>query len=320
VVIVVNKIIAIACVTGATGMVGSKIVQHLLAHGYQVRVLTRKTNYHDSKVTVFRGGLEDEEVLKRFLKDANLLFHCAAEIHDESKMWATNVKGTENLLNCTRDNNIQYLCYISTCVVVGKTDQIKVTENTPCNPQDIYEKSKCTAEQMVAQGIDGCRVIILRPTEIFDESRPGALELPMRNSWMDRIKLFIKGGECIHLIHADNVAAAAIYFISYPFEKTQCYFVSCDEDPLNTLAGLWAFYDTIKNGRNSENIIPKRHLPIIIPHLLRQIWRGKGNKGNVKYSSEKLLSTGFVFPLGLDSAIKKVILEKGAKNYKNTEC
>ena len=56
----------IACVTGASGMVGSKIVRRLVSHGYKVRALSRSEYSFDSNVELFRGGLEDEEVLKLF--------------------------------------------------------------------------------------------------------------------------------------------------------------------------------------------------------------------------------------------------------------
>ena len=84
----------IACVTGVSGMVGSEIVQRLVSHGYKVRALSRSKYFDDPDVELFRGGLEDEEVLKSFLSKADFLFHCAAELYDESKMWDANVLGT----------------------------------------------------------------------------------------------------------------------------------------------------------------------------------------------------------------------------------
>ena len=74
-----NKEKQIACVTGASGMVGSKIVQRLLAQGYIVRSLSRRKYSDDPDVELFLGGLEDQKVLDAFLRNAELLFHCAAE-------------------------------------------------------------------------------------------------------------------------------------------------------------------------------------------------------------------------------------------------
>lgn len=302
----------IACVTGASGMVGSKIVQLLILQGYRVRVLSRKKNYHDKRVELFNGGLEDESTLRLFIRGAHLLFHCAAEIYYESKMWDVNVLGTERLLGLVKKSSIKYLCYLSSAGVVGKTNLVWVNEESPCNPQNSYERSKWAAEQLVARGIDGCRIVILRPTNVIDESRPGALILPMRGSWIDCLKVYLKGGECARIVHAEDVAAAALYFLSYPPVSPECFIVSYDHEPLNTYAWLWALYRACQERRPVENIRPALHLPIIVPHLMRWLLRRRGNRGNVRYSSAKLISRGFTFPLGLKGAMNQIISAQGA--------
>jgi len=294
-------------------MVGNKIVQRLVSHGYKVRALSRSKYFDDPDVELFRGGLEDEEVLKSFLSNAHLLFHCAAELYDESKMWDVNVLGTEQLLSIVKESNIQYLCYLSSAGVVGRTNIKWVDEKTICKPQNAYEQSKWAAEQLVAGGIDGCRIVILRPTNVVDEKRPGALALPIRGSFSNRLKVFIKGGECAHIVHAEDVADAAMYFVSRPFNTPRCFFVSCDYEKLNTFAGLWALYRTIENNRPVDSVRPVPHLPLIVPHILRQLRRGKGNRGDIRYSSEKLMSEGFKFHLGAEGAVKQIISTLGPK-------
>ena len=72
---ILDKVKQIACVTGATGMVGSKIVRRLVSHGYKVRALSQSMYFDDPDVELFRGMLENEEVLKYFLSNTDLLFH-----------------------------------------------------------------------------------------------------------------------------------------------------------------------------------------------------------------------------------------------------
>lgn len=297
----------IACVTGASGMVGRKIVQHLKNDGYKIRILIRGDRSVDPGIKLFRGGLDDEDILKLFIRDARLLFHCAAEVYDESKMWDVNVLGTERLLRIVEKSDIKYLCYISSAGVVGRTHTKWVDEKTPCNPQNAYEQSKWAAEQLIMQGVDGCQIVALRPTNVIDEERPGALSLPMIDSWLSRFKVFLKGGECAHIVHADDVADAALFFVPRLFDRPQCFFVSCDHEPLNTFAGLWALYRAIQNNYPLNNVRPVAHLPLIIPHILRALYRGQSNRGDVRYSSEKLLSEGFHFPLGVLGAVKAVV-------------
>jgi len=252
----------IACVTGATGIIGNKIVQKLLNNGLMVRVLSRKKEYFDNRVKHFKGGLENKDTLSKFVLNADLLFHCAAELYDPKKMEDVNVKGTEHLLNAAINTQIKYLCYISSAGVVGLTNDKIVDEDTPCNPITTYEKTKWEAEKIVSKGFDGCRTIILRPTNVIDETRPGALSLPMNGSLRSWLKVVIKGGECAHIIHAEDVASAAMYFVSNYFNTPRCFFVSCDNEPLNTFAGLWSLYNAIENRQPVDSVRPVKHLPI----------------------------------------------------------
>lgn len=300
----------IACVTGASGIVGGRIMQRLVAQGYQVRALSRKGNFSVPDVEVFRGGLENEKLCHDFLRNAQLLFHCAAELRDESKMWEVNVAGTERLLRAARQSQIEYVCHMSSAGVIGATKASWVDESTPCNPQNSYERSKYQAEQVVRQYQGSLRVVILRPTNVIDEFNHGALALPIPRSWVDRLALVIKGGECAHVIHAADVAAAALYFIDRPSSTPECFFVSCDHDPRNTFAGLWALNSALRQNLTVDQVSPRFLMPIIVPYLLRRLCRGKGNRGDVRYSPKRLLATGFAFPLGLTGAVKEIYLQQ----------
>lgn len=301
-----NNANKIACVTGATGMIGKKIVQQLLSQGYQVRGLSRKDVCSVKGMKLVIGDLMDEQVIPSFLSGCNLLFHCAAELNDESQMWSVNVTGTELLLRVAKQMNIQYFCYISSAGVVGNTITTLVDEQTSCNPNSVYERSKWVAEQLVMQEVKECKVVVLRPTNVVDEKRPGAFLLSMRGSFIDRVKVFFKGGECAHIVHADDVSSAAVYFISQPIQDSPIFFVSCDDHPLNTFAGIWSLYRSVVREKVSSNIKSAIHLPIGIPYILRKIWRGNSNRGDVRYSSQKLLNSGFKFQLGFLGTVKKI--------------
>jgi nucleoside-diphosphate-sugar epimerase len=297
----------IAAVTGGSGMVGRKISQKLLQEGYEVRILTRNRLLHIDNAQAFVGDITDERVLRLFLKNVSYLFHCAAELKDETIMWQVNVLGTERLLKIARESGIRYICHLSSVGVVGKTNFAWVNEETPCNPQNIYERTKWEAEKLVTCGIDECRVIILRPTNVIDEKQPGALAFSMNRSFLNRLIIFFKGGDCAHLIHADDVASAALHFISTSLDQPQCFIVSTDHEPMNTYGELWNLCKAIKKGDHQKNVGSVLHLPVIVPHLVRLLRRGKSNRGDIRYSSQKLISTNFIFTLGIKGAIRQVI-------------
>lgn len=300
----------IACVTGASGLIGRRIVAQLHEKGYHVKVLTRRSYFdgQDQDIEIYKGDLQDESVVRSFLHRGHMVFHCAAEIRDVSKMWEVNVHGTKRLFSQLNQSEIEYFCYISSAGVIGKTSKKWVDERTQCCPQNLYERSKWAAEQIVAQGLSGCRIVILRPTNVVDVHKPGAIGMPMRGAWSDRLKVFLKGGEYAHIVHADDVAQAALYLNSHPIDEPECFFVSCDHERFNTYSELWSLYGVIKRKKTIVNFRPALHLPPIIPYLLRKLWRGTGNRGDIRYSSEKLLSTGFRYHLGVEGAVRRIAM------------
>lgn len=297
----------VACVTGGSGMVGKQIVDILLHTGFQVRVLSRQQPGNDSSVEFFQGDICDKSTLARFFHEAELVFHCAAELHDEAKMELVNVEGTKNILQLCKAGNIKYFCYLSSAGVIGRTPESLVSENTNCYPQNTYERSKWAAEQLVRKGIDGTSVVILRPTNVIDESLPGALLLGRDKGLKNRLKVLLKGGECAHLVHAEDVARAAIHFMDSHFEKPECFFVSCDDEENNTFSGIWALYQSMISNVAPLQIKQPFHLPIFIPYLIRRLLRGSGNLGNVRYSSSKLMEYGFSFKYDLREMVGDMV-------------
>lgn len=297
-----------ACVTGASGMIGRRIVHKLLARGFHVRVLTRR-NCVERGVQVFKAGLSDEGQVDRFIAGADMVFHCAAELRDVSKMREVNVSGTECVVKLVKRHRIGYFCHLSSAGVVGRTSREWVDESTPCMPQNAYERTKLEAETIARAPIDGCSTVILRPTNVVDEDHLGELSLPANESFISRIKAFVKGGECAHIVHAEDVAEAAIYFSSRPSREPRIFFVSLDDDPLNTVANLWSLYRAQVTGLHQNVIKPFPHLPLAVPYFLRTMMRQAGNRGNVRYSSTRLVSEGFRFRFGVSEAVKQIIFD-----------
>lgn len=307
----------IACVTGATGMIGQRIVRKLQALGYKVRVLTRR-HYAGKGVHVFNASFSDEAKLDEFICGADFVFNCAAELSDESKMYAVNVLGTAKITELVAKHHIKYYCHLSSAGVVGRTYQELVDEDTPCQPQNLYETTKLEAEKCASRRIEGCNTIILRPTNVVDCKHHGELSLPINGSIKSRLKALIKGGECAHIVHAEDVADAAMFFLNHPPSQIpRLFFVSLDEDPLNTVAALWSLYSEMESGNKHSIATRPPHLPVIVPYALRLLAGRPGNSGNIKYSSKRLISEGFRYSFGVRETVEKIFLELNSASNGN---
>lgn len=290
----------LAVVTGATGMVGKRIVTLLLQQGFPVRVLTRNKAFVDSRVEIIYGDLEDVSTIERLLLGAKNLFHCAAELNDENKMWGSNVTGTQVLIDKAAKFGLDYICHLSSVGVIGKFRGELADESTECSPMNLYEKSKLQAETLMKNFRGSGRVIILRPTNVIDSVKNNI-------SSLNRVTIFLKGGENAHIVHAEDVASAALFFLNTPsLNSPDCFIVSCDQNKLNTFAGCKALCDAIKIKSPREGVRPIFHMPWQFPYILRRVTKGPCNRGNVRYSSNKLLSTGFIFPLGFIGALEDI--------------
>jgi len=186
-----EKKYSIACVTGASGMIGRRITQKLLDLGYKVRVLTR-SSYYNPNVEIFHASFENDAEIDKFICGADMVFHCAAELADESKIYESNVLGTEKVVRLIGKYKVSYYCHLSSAGVVGDTNEKWVNENILCSPNDFYGITKLEAEKIAGRNIEGCNTIILRPTTVVDEDHLGQLSLAVYDSIINRLKVFLE--------------------------------------------------------------------------------------------------------------------------------
>ena len=95
----------VALVTGATGFIGSHLVEALLSRGWRVRCLVRKTSVlrwlPTDDVSLINGdvGLPGDD-LERAVRNVSVVFHLAGltSATDDSAYTTVNVEGTRNVV------------------------------------------------------------------------------------------------------------------------------------------------------------------------------------------------------------------------------
>jgi len=150
-------------VTGATGLVGSWLVQSLEQAGAQVVCLVRdwvpqseliRTGLIE-RVKVVRGDVCDQELLERTLGEYEIdtVMHLAAQTivgianRNPISTFETNIRGTYALLEaCRRSPSIRQIVVASSDKAYGDQEQLPYSEETPLQGQHPYDVSKSCAD------------------------------------------------------------------------------------------------------------------------------------------------------------------------------
>jgi dihydroflavonol-4-reductase len=166
-------------VTGASGLVGSHLIQSLLFKGKKVRALYRQS------VPVFAGSDQCEWIkgdildpigLTEALEGVDYVYHCAAIVSfapgAAAKMLQSNVEGTANVVNACLVQQIKKLIFVSSVAALGRireNEAIDETMNwTPETSNSVYGQSKYLAELEVWRAMEeGLPMAIVNPVIIL---------------------------------------------------------------------------------------------------------------------------------------------------------
>ena len=209
-----------ALVTGATGFVGAAVARALIREGWQVRALARKgsdrRNVQDLPLEVVEGDLADRASLDRALAECQALFHVAADYRlgafDPRQLYQTNVEGTRNILEASRQAGIRRVVYTSSVATVGiPRDGSPGNEDTPVGLADMvghYKRSKFLAEQVVREAaVAGMSVVIVNPSTPIGpgDVKPTPTGQLVLDAAAGRMPAYVDTG--LNIVHVDDVAA-----------------------------------------------------------------------------------------------------------------
>lgn len=164
-------------VTGATGFIGSHIVDLLLDKGYEVRCLVRANSdltwLKGKNLELFEASYSDMDKLKQAVKDIEIIYHVAGTI--AAKNYEGYLQGnkvpTINLLNAVIESGtkLKRFLYVSSQTASGPSESREKpkTEDMPMNPITSYGKSKKETELEVQTYFDKIPITIVRPPAVY---------------------------------------------------------------------------------------------------------------------------------------------------------
>lgn len=206
-------------VTGATGLVGSHVVEEAIRRGHQVKALVRPTSDTELLdqwgVEKVVGDLEDGAALGRGVAGCDWVFNCAAKVGD----WGTlaefrrlNVDALKLLLEAAADARISRFVHVSSLGVYEGRDHHGTDETTPPAAQslDAYTRSKTEAEQLALDYFErrGLPVAIVRPGFIYGERDRTVIPKLLLNLRRGTFAYFGSGQQVLNCIYVKNLVHA----------------------------------------------------------------------------------------------------------------
>lgn len=147
-------------VTGGAGFIGSNLVDALLERGDEVVVVDNESaDCHDHFYWNNRGSnhkvdINDFKSLRPLFNGVDYVFHLAAEASIQPSLInplqavQTNVLGTANVLQASREAGVRRVMYSSTSSAYGLKNTPPLTENMPNDCLNPYSVSKTAGEEL----------------------------------------------------------------------------------------------------------------------------------------------------------------------------
>ena len=189
-----NKIL----VTGADGFIGSHLTETLVRAGYEVKAFVLYNSFNSwgwldhcaadvkGKFEVFAGDIRDPHGVKEAMKSCDAVLHLAVLIaipysyHSPDTYVDTNIKGTLNVLQASRELGVRRVVHTSTSEVYGSARFVPITEEHPLQGQSTYSATKIAADQLAYSFYASFHlpVVVARPFNTYGPRQSARAVIP----------------------------------------------------------------------------------------------------------------------------------------------
>lgn len=185
-------------VTGADGFIGSHLTEELVKQGYQVKAFVYYNSFGKwgwleslsqeirKDIEVFSGDVRDPNGVRTAVKGVDAVFHLAALIaipysyYSPDSYVDTNIRGTLNVLQATRELETNRVLVTSTSEVYGTATYVPMDEKHPYQGQSPYSATKIGADRLAESFYRSFNlpVTIVRPFNTYGPRQSARAVIP----------------------------------------------------------------------------------------------------------------------------------------------
>jgi len=185
-------------VTGAGGFIGSHLCSELVAIGADVTAMLHYNSRSDwsnlefleqkelDSMRVIKGNVEDSSFMNRSIRGHDVVFHLAALIGIPYSYEAplsyvtTNIEGTVNVLEASRNNDVDLVINTSTSETYGTAIYTPIDESHPMQGQSPYSASKIAADKLAESYFSSFSlpVVTVRPFNVYGPRQSSRAIIP----------------------------------------------------------------------------------------------------------------------------------------------
>ncbi len=215
----------VSLVTGATGLLGSHIAEQLHRRGRSVRVLCRAGSdtafLRTINAEIVNGDITDPQAVDRACHGVDTVYHAAARVGDWGP-WPDFVRATidatQYLVDSASRHGVRRFLHISSVSVYGHLDGAGriFDESAPLgfnvHRWSYYTRAKIEAEHIVMRAHQAGRIVatVIRPSWLYGPRDRATLPRLIDSIERGKLKIIGDGTNRLNVVHAGNVAEAAI--------------------------------------------------------------------------------------------------------------
>jgi nucleoside-diphosphate-sugar epimerase len=190
-------------VTGATGFIGSVLLQSLIKEGWKIKALARQPRADDEFTQWIEGDLDNLDALRSLVKNVSAVVHCAGRVRGSSldDFISTNVTGTHNLVRAS--------------IQQASPPRFLLISSLAARQPELswYATSKRMAEQLVISHSHIMPCAVFRPTAVYG---PGDKEMSplFRTTQRGILPMVGKTTMRFGLLHVSDLVAAILCWLS----------------------------------------------------------------------------------------------------------